>query len=36
VLSLFLCGALGVFARHRQLRALERECVAGLERTLDG
>jgi aminoglycoside phosphotransferase (APT) family kinase protein len=34
VLSLFLCGALAVFARHRRLPALERECVAGLERTI--
>jgi len=36
VLSLFLCGALAVFARHQRLPALEREAVAGLDRTLAG
>jgi aminoglycoside phosphotransferase (APT) family kinase protein len=34
VLSISLCAALAVFARDRGLGALERECVAGLERTL--
>jgi aminoglycoside phosphotransferase (APT) family kinase protein len=36
VLSLFLCGALAVFGRHQELPALQRESVAGLERTLAG
>ena len=36
VLSLFLCGSLAVFARHEGLPALERGCVAGLERTIAG
>lgn len=34
VLSLFLCGALAVYGRHRRLPALERESIAGIERTL--
>ena len=34
VLSLFLCGSLAVLARHEGLPALERGCVAGLERTI--
>jgi aminoglycoside phosphotransferase (APT) family kinase protein len=34
VLSLFLCGALAVYARHQRLRPLERETIAGIERTL--
>ena len=33
VLSLFLCGTLALFGRHEGLPALEREAVAGLERT---
>jgi aminoglycoside phosphotransferase (APT) family kinase protein len=34
LLSLFLCGALAVYGRHEGEPALEREAVAGLERTL--
>ena len=33
VLSLFLCGTLALFGRHEGLPALEREAVAGLDRT---
>jgi hypothetical protein len=36
VLSLFLCGSLAVFGRHERLPALERESLAGLDRTLAG
>jgi aminoglycoside phosphotransferase (APT) family kinase protein len=36
VLALFLCGTLAVYARHEGLRRLEREAVAGLERTMSG
>jgi aminoglycoside phosphotransferase (APT) family kinase protein len=36
VLSLFLCTALAIHARHEGLPAIERESLAGLERTLDG
>jgi aminoglycoside phosphotransferase (APT) family kinase protein len=34
VLSLFLCGSLAVYGRHEGLPALEREAIAGIERTL--
>lgn len=34
VLSLFLCGTLAVYGRHEGLPALEREAIAGLERTV--
>jgi aminoglycoside phosphotransferase (APT) family kinase protein len=34
VLSIFLCAVLAVHARHEGLERLEREAVAGLERTL--
>jgi aminoglycoside phosphotransferase (APT) family kinase protein len=33
VLSLFLCGTLALFGHHEGLPALEREAVAGLDRT---
>jgi hypothetical protein len=33
VLSLFLCGTLALFGRHEGLPALEREAIAGLDRT---
>jgi aminoglycoside phosphotransferase (APT) family kinase protein len=34
VLSLFLCGTLAVYGRHEELPALERESIAGLDRTV--
>ena len=34
VLAISLCAALAVFARDKGLAALERETIAGLERTL--
>jgi aminoglycoside phosphotransferase (APT) family kinase protein len=34
VLSLFLCGRLAVYGRHEGLPALEREAIAGLDRTV--
>jgi aminoglycoside phosphotransferase (APT) family kinase protein len=34
VLSLFLCGTLALFGRHEGMPALEREALAGLDRTL--
>lgn len=36
VLSLFLCAVLALHARHERLAAIERESLAGLERTLSG
>jgi hypothetical protein len=33
VLALFLCSGLAVYGRHEGLARLEREAVAGLERT---
>lgn len=34
LLSLFLCGTLAVYGRHEGMRQLEREAVAGLDRTM--
>lgn len=36
VLSLFLCGSLAVYGRHERQPPLEREAIAGMERTLAG
>jgi hypothetical protein len=34
ILSLFLCGTLAVHGHHERLPVLEREALAGLERTM--
>ena len=34
ILALFLCGTLALYGHHERLPALEREALAGLERTM--